>query len=253
MEPRQERFAVNIVGPLAPLRWLALSWGDLWSAPWPCLAYGLGVALLSFGLSYIVYATNAAFWALILTCGFVFVAPMLAMGLYAAGRSIEQGETPTLRRMLFVRSAFRQDMAYLGLALLLIYLLWGRVAQVVYGLSTYSFHRTISDFAAFAVGTGEGHNMLMVGSIIGGPIAFFTYCLVVVSAPMMLDREVSVFEAVFTSIKTVTANPGPMLLWAVIIVVFTLSTAVTAFAALTLVFPWLGLASWRAYRDLVRQ
>ena len=29
------------------------------------------------------------------------------------------------------------------------------------------------------------------------------------------------------------------------------ATAATAFLALTVVFPWLGLASWRAYRELV--
>lgn len=251
-ERKAGRFTVNTVGLSAPLRWLALSWRDLWSAPGPCLAYGLGVAASSFALAYAVYTTNAAFWALVLTCGFVFVAPMLAMGLYAAGRSIERGEKPTLRSVLFVESAFRLDAAYLGLALLWIYLTWGRIAQIVYGLSTYALHRTIRDFAVFAVTTSEGHNMLLSGSIVGGVIAFFTYCLVVVSAPMLLDRDVNVFEAVFTSFRTVAANPGPMALWAVIIAVLTLSTAATAFAALTLVFPWLGLASWRAYRDLVR-
>ena len=50
---------------------------------------------------------------------------------------------------------------------------------------------------------------------------------------------------------SVTANPGPMLLWAVIIVVLLLIAATTGFLALTVIFPWLGLASWRAYRALV--
>jgi uncharacterized membrane protein len=42
-----------------------------------------------------------------------------------------------------------------------------------------------------------------------------------------------------------------MVLWAVILAVLTLSTAATGFLALVVVFPWLGLASWRAYRELV--
>ena len=103
------------------------------------------MALLSFGLCYELVVANAAFWVLALTVGFVFVAPMLAMGLYEAGRLIERGETPTLLGMLFVRSALQQDLAYLGLLLVLIYLFWGRIAQIVYGLSTYRLHRTVED------------------------------------------------------------------------------------------------------------
>ena len=42
-----------------------------------------------------------------------------------------------------------------------------------------------------------------------------------------------------------------MLLWAVIVATLVLASAATGFVALIVVFPWLGLASWRAYRGLV--
>jgi uncharacterized membrane protein len=245
--------AVATIDAGAPFRWLAGAWSDLFKAPLPFLAYGLALSLASIWFCYAIYVTNAAFWVLVLTCGFVFVAPMLAMGLYEAGRLLERGERPTLREMLFVRSALRQDVAYLGLALLLIYLLWGRIAQIVYGLSTYRLHRTVRDFIDFALGTSEGHSMLIAGTIVGGVMAFFTFCLVVVSAPMLLDSKASVFAATFTSLRAATTNFGPMLLWAFIIAALTLSTAVTGFLGLIVVFPWLGLASWRAYRDLAPQ
>ena len=243
--------AVRIIDAKAPFRWLRGGWGDLWKAPLPCLAYGLMLALVSICLSYALIVSDAAFWVLALTIGFVFVAPMLAMGLYEAGRSIEHGETPTLQSMVYVRAAIRQDIAYLGLALVLIYLLWGRIAQIVYGLSTYQLHRTVKDFTAYALGTPDGQAMLIAGSLIGGGFAFFTYCLVVVTAPMLLDQNTNVFAATATSVRAVTQNIGPMTLWAAIIAVLTLSTAATGFLGLILVFPWLGLASWRAYRDLV--
>jgi uncharacterized membrane protein len=242
---------VSTIDWRAPFRWLAGGWRDLWTAPGPCLAYGLIVTLLSMALTYALIAADAAFWVLSLTVGFVFVAPMLAMGLYEAGRLIEHGETPTLGEMLYVRSAVRLDIAYLGLALVLVYLLWGRIAQIVYGLSTYHLHRTVADFAAFAVGTPDGHTMLMTGSVVGGAIAYFTYCFVVVSAPMLLDRRTNAFAAIATSITAVVENFWPMTLWAVIIAVFVLLSAATGFIALVVVFPWLGLASWRAYRELV--
>ncbi|MFA9386588.1 MAG: DUF2189 domain-containing protein [Methyloceanibacter sp.] len=243
--------AVSTIDAWAPFRWLGGAWSDLWKAPGPCFAYGLIVALLSFGLCYALVVSDAEFWVLVLTIGFVFVAPMLAMGLYEAGRLIELGEKPTLGQMLYVRSALRQDIAYLGLFLVLIYLFWGRIAQIVYGLSTYQLHRTVEDFADYAIGTPDGHNMLMTGSVVGGVIAYLTYCLVVVSAPMLLDQKSNVFVAIVTSVRAVLENFWPMTLWAAIIVILTLATAPTGFLALVVVFPWLGLASWRAYRELV--
>jgi uncharacterized membrane protein len=86
---------------------------------------------------------------------------------------------------------------------------------------------------------------------VGGVIAFFTYCLVVVAAPMLLDTRANVWSAIATSFMAVANNPGPMLLWAFLIVLLLLVSAATGFLALIVIFPWLGLASWRAYRDLV--
>ena len=245
--------AIKTVGPMAPLRWLAGGWRDLWAAWAPNLACGLLAAACCAGVGAALALTNLAYWAFILTCGFVFVAPVLAMGPYETGRRLEAGERPTLASTFVVPQAYRQDVAYLGLALLMIFFIWGQVAQIVYGLSTFQIHRTVAAFADFALNTGEGRRMVVVGSAIGGAIAFLTYCLVVVSAPMLLDRGRSVFEATVTSVRAVNRNFFPMLLWAFILAALTLGSAATGFAALIVVFPWLGLASWRAYRDLVAE
>jgi uncharacterized membrane protein len=243
--------AVRTISLLAPFDWLAGGFRDLTKAPVPLLLYGLAIAAASFALCYGLYATNGAFPVMALTAGFVIIAPVLAMGPYEAGRRIGMGERPGLGQILFVRSAFRQDVAYLSLLLVLIYFLWGRVAQIVYGLSTYQIHRDFESLLAFAVGSSEGHAMLLAGTVTGGILAFVTYALVVVSAPMLLNPNASVFAAVATSVRAVNANFFPLLLWAVIITVLLLMSAATGFLALVVVFPWLGLASWRAYRSLV--
>lgn len=243
--------SVRKVAVTAPLRWLGEGWSDFMKAPGACLIYGLAVAGVSFLITYGLVAYDLPFWVLTLSCGFVFLAPMMAMGLYEAGRLIERGEKPSLMAMLCVRGAMRQDVLYLGLALTLIYLLWGRIAQIVYGLSTYRFYVTVEDFVRFALTTSEGHSMLIAGTIIGGGMAFFTYCLVVIAAPMLLDPRNNVFAAIFTSFRAVAENPAPMFLWALILAAVLLISAATAFWALIVTFPWLGLASWRAYRDLV--
>ncbi|MEZ5956224.1 MAG: DUF2189 domain-containing protein [Hyphomonadaceae bacterium] len=244
---------VNAIKIGAPFRWLALAWRDLQTAPFPALTYGVIVALISFGVWRALIVTNLAFWALSLSCGFVFIAPMLAMGLYEAGRLIDTGKRPKLSEILLVRGALRSDVLYLGLALLFIYLMWGRIAQIVYGLSTYRLHTTLEDFFAFAIQSSEGHAMLFAGSLVGGVMAFFTFAITVVSAPMLLNQRVSVFEAMFTSIRAVAKNFIPMLFWALLITALLLASAATSWLALVIVFPWLGLASWHAYRDIVTE
>lgn len=242
---------VRKIGFGAPFGWLAGAWGDMLRAWRPCLVFGVALAAVSAGMVALLVVTNASFLALVLTCGFVFVAPMLAMGLYEAGRLLERGEVPSLRQMVFVRRAASQDLAYLGLFLLLIYLLWGRIAQLIYGLSTWRLHDTVEKFVSFALTTGEGQTMLMTGSLVGGVIAFFVYTSVVVAAPMLLDRQTNMFAATVTSFTAVAANPGPMLVWAATIAGLLILSAATGFIALIVVFPLLGLASWRAYRALV--
>ncbi|MDO9222680.1 MAG: DUF2189 domain-containing protein, partial [Caulobacter sp.] len=110
---------INAIGPGAPFRWLAGGWADLWRAPGPLLTYGLAVTALSIALCYGLYVTNGAYWVLALSLGFVIVAPILAMGPYEAGRRLEAGERVRLGQILLVRSAVRQDLAYLSLALAL--------------------------------------------------------------------------------------------------------------------------------------
>ncbi len=243
--------AIRTIGLAAPFGWLFRGWLDLMKAPMPLLVYGACVAAVSFALCYGVYATNGAFWVMILTAGFVIIAPVLAMGPYEAGRRLELGERPRLGQILIVRAALRQDVAYLSLLLVLIYFLWGRIAQIVYGLSTWQIHRDLESLAAFALGTREGHAMLWAGTVTGGAVAFVTFALVVVSAPMLLNPGVSVFAAVATSVRAVNANFFPLLLWAGLITILLLLSAATGFLALLVVFPWLGLASWHAFRSLV--
>lgn len=242
--------AIRTVALTEPFGWLADGWRDLMKAPGPLLFYGLCIAIASLALCYGVYVTNGAFWVMALTAGFVIIAPVLAMGPYEAGRRLDQGERPRLGQILFVRSAFRQDVAYLSLLLVLIYFFWGRVAQIVYGLSTYQIHRDVDSLVAFAIGSSDGRSMLLAGTVTGGILAFAAYALVVVSAPMLLNPKSNVFAAVATSVRAVNANFFPLLLWAVIITTLLLLSAATGFLALVVIFPWLGLASWRAYRSL---
>ena len=235
----------------APLGWLKSAWGDFTKAPLPCLIYGIVLAAISAFIGWALVFSGAFAWIFVLAGGFFLIAPILAMGLYEAARQIENGDTPSLSDMAFVKSAFRSDLAYLGLALFLIYLLWTRIAQVVYALSTRTLHKSPSEFLVFMFTDPDGQMMALTGTVIGAIIALLAYMLVVISAPMMLDKKRDVWSATITSIRAVLDNPMPMLFWALIISVLTALGIATAFFGLIIVFPLIGLASWHAYRELV--
>ena len=242
---------VATISPSAPLRWLRGAWQDYLRAPLPFMIYGIVLAAISAMIAWALVFSGAFAWVFVLAGGFFLIAPILAMGLYEGGRLLEAGETPGLTDIVLVRSAVRADIAYLGLALFLIYLFWTRLAQIVYALSTSVMHKDPTDFLAFMFTTTDGLSMAVTGSIIGGVVAFLAFALAVISAPMMLGGKTDIFIATITSVRSVTKNPGPMLIWALLIAVLTAIGIATAFFGLILIFPLIGLASWRAYRELV--
>ncbi len=242
---------VNQITLGAPLNWLGKGWRDFCRIPFPCLVYGFLTFMISIGLAVGLYLTGAIMWFLVLAAGFLVIAPMLAMGTYQAARMLEREQTPTVSDMLFVGSAFRRDLVILGVALVFLFGLWIEVAYLAYGLSTRTMHSSVLDFLVFFFTTPEGHRMALIGSAIGGVIAFLAFSLVVISAPMLLNEERDIFIATITSLRAVARNPLPMLFWAILIVALTLVGVATALLGLIVIFPWIGLASWHAYRELV--
>jgi uncharacterized membrane protein len=75
----------------------------------------------------------------------------------------------------------------------------------------------------------------------------------VVSVPMMLDRGTDTIVAALTSVRALFENFGPLLLWAVLIVVVVGIGFATLFIGLVVAVPIVGHATWHAYRDLVGQ
>jgi uncharacterized membrane protein len=73
----------------------------------------------------------------------------------------------------------------------------------------------------------------------------------VISMPLLLDRKVTVLQAVLTSWKAVLMHPLPMVLWAFLIMGFTLLGLMSLFLGLILIIPMLGHGSWHAYRHMV--
>jgi uncharacterized membrane protein len=86
---------------------------------------------------------------------------------------------------------------------------------------------------------------------LGGVLAAPLFASSVVTMPLLLDRRVSLLQAVVISWAVVIKNPIPMALWAGLIMVFTLLGLGSLLLGLVWVIPMLGHASWHAYRDLI--
>jgi uncharacterized membrane protein len=86
---------------------------------------------------------------------------------------------------------------------------------------------------------------------LGGLLAAPIFASSAIAIPLLLDRRVSLMQAVLASWSAVLANPLPMALWAALIMGFTLLGMGSALLGLIAVVPMLGHASWHAYRDLI--
>jgi uncharacterized membrane protein len=86
---------------------------------------------------------------------------------------------------------------------------------------------------------------------VGFLFAVLVLTISVVSFPMLLDRDVGLVVAVRTSVRAVTANPGPMAVWGMIVAGSLVLGSLPLFLGLIIVIPVLGHATWHLYRKLV--
>jgi uncharacterized membrane protein len=99
--------------------------------------------------------------------------------------------------------------------------------------------------------TSNGITMLLVGTLVGGAIAFVLFSITAVSLPMLLEREIDFVTAMVTSFNAVTSNLVPMLTWALIVAGGLFVAMVPFFLGLVIVLPVLGHATWHVYRKVV--
>ncbi|MEM8800575.1 MAG: DUF2189 domain-containing protein [Pseudomonadota bacterium] len=244
---------INEVPVDAPWMWLAAGWRDLWKRPLLSLGYGVSFSLISFAIVYALQSADAAALSLAAAGGFMLLGPMLAVGLYELSRRLEAGEPTPAGAILFVATKSPTQLGYLGVALMVVLLLWIRVAMLLFALfqGPQGFP-PLDEFMSSLITTQNGIGLLVTGTIIGGGMALAVFAISAVAAPLLLDRDIDVMSAIITSIKTFNQNTGAMLLWAALIAVFGAIGLVTAFIGMIITFPLLGHTTWHAYRALIK-
>ena len=226
---------------------------------WVSFAHGLVLAVVG---AAIVAIAQDRFWLLAgALSGFMVIAPVLATSLYALSRSLERGETADLSVVTKTWLNWQDNhfnkwgneywcMVQFGALLGLAATGWVFTSAALITLLAPAPIQGPMDFVHHVVLAQDGwlfELWLAMGGIMAAPL----FASSVVSMPLLLDRRVTLMQAILTSWQTVMANPVPMALWSALIMGFTLLGLGSLFLGLIAVIPMLGHASWHAYRDLV--
>lgn len=249
---------VRTVGVLQPLAWIARGFGDLRRCGWISWAHGLALAL--FGLLLLALARHR-FWLLTgAISGFLVIAPVLATSFYALSRALERNEpgdwsliVKTWSRWQYSRYAVGSgywSLVRFGLLLGLAATGWVLTSAALITLLSPQPVAEPADFLRHVV-LARDHYLFELWLALGGLLAAPLFASSVVSMPLLLDRRVTVLQAVLTSWQVVLTNPVPLGLWGALIMMLTGLGLGTLMLGLVVLLPVLGHASWHAYRDLV--
>ncbi|WP_169146522.1 DUF2189 domain-containing protein [Zoogloea dura] len=219
------------------MKWvLAAGWRELWrgSLSAPALALAAVPAVLGTLILAGLLKAGLAPMVLPMAGGFLLVGPA-AWPLFLALRRCGSlhGATWVLRGMP------RGLWALAGVCLLL-FLIWMSDAATVY---------------SFMIGgeTGIGGArvawFLLLTSVMGVVLALIVFCIAVFSVPLLLDRRAGLVQAVMASVKAVFASPGTMLLWAGVLGVTGIVSALCPLLLLP-ALPWLAFAGDLLYLEI---
>jgi uncharacterized membrane protein len=210
---------------------------------YPVVGIILGSATFGYDVVPLLYPAAA---------GFALVGPFAAIGLYELSRRREAGlDTSWKHAFDVIHSPSIWAIAALGFFLLVIFAVWLAVADAIYAASFGQDPTTAGAFVRRVFTTPEGQKLIVVGNAVGALFAVLAFSLSVVSFPLLLDRNVGVAVAMFTSVKAVLKNPVAMALWGIFVAGALVIGSIPFFIGLAVVMPVLGHSTWHLYRKVV--
>jgi uncharacterized membrane protein len=237
--------------------WLSRALQDISNAPLISLAHGL--ALILIGAAILTLGHNR-FWLMAgALSGFLVVGPLVATSLYAISRAMERGEVADwglIRRTWTQWQSCHATgrggywcMVRFGALLALAATGWVLISASL--ITVMSPVR--ADPAGFhcACGAGQGWSAVCAMDGFGQLSGCSDFCVQrgghAADAGQASDRAPGRVDQLVRG----AGQPGPMALWAALIVMLTLLGLGSYLLGLVVVMPLLGHASWHAYRDLV--
>jgi len=250
-QTRREDPRVNKITLDHPWQWLAKGWQDIKTAPLYSLRYGAVITLISGLIILLTVIGHLTFLIPFLTAGFFLMAPLLAIGLYQMSAHLERGEPVEHCQAL---EAFKRNQGQLGIAigfLLMTMQLWILASVFLFIMLFNHPFPPFSSFIQVVILSGQHTTLMIAVVLVGAFFAICAFCISAITVPMLIDRPIDGFTAMRTSVRAVTRNWAPMLLWAVLLVAIVGVGLLTFYIGLFLAVPLVGHATWHAYRDLV--
>lgn len=251
-DPIQQReIRVNRITLAQPWEWIEKGWRDMMQARKYSLTYGTVIVLISGLITLGLVSENLGFIVPFLAAGFYLLAPIIGLGLYQMSAHLERGEPLHFCHFL---EAWKGNQAQLGVVtagLLIVMQLWVMSNFVLFALLYSGMHPPLENFFSTVFLSGENNLFVLASVGVGFLLAWVAYAISAVSVPMLMDRDVDGFTAIRTSVKAVTVNWAPMILWAGLIVMFIGAGLITFYVGLAIAMPLVGHATWHAYRDIV--
>jgi uncharacterized membrane protein len=226
----------------APWYWLSEGFADLRSAPLQSLTYGLFMTVLIMIVVGMAWQYGSAWIMFSMLCGFVFIAPLSSIGIFAISAQLERNQKVSMRRSL--RAVFGR---YLGtelvfaLVLLVIFILWARATTVVSIFLPDAANPSLAELTAY----------IAAGSVVVVLFLGVTFSASVFALPMIMHRNVDAITAVVTSINAVRKNKRAMLFWVALMLIGFVIGIATAGLGLIIFLPAVGHGVWHGYLDTI--
>jgi uncharacterized membrane protein len=243
-----DTYPIRSVPLTRPFVWLIEGWDDLWHHRGASLAYGLLVSVL--GALILAYGRHPFFIAALFV-GFLLVGPLLTAGLCELSRCRDEGEIADFQSSLLSLKRSRGSLLAVAETLALLALIWfalsgsvylGLVGSVAPGIETTLWGGTMSQIS----------ESQLIGYLAAGLVlAALVFVLSVVTIPMIVAHHVSATTAMRTSVRVTIRDFPAMVVWAALIAGLVIIGFATSLLGMVVIFPLLGHATWRAYKELV--
>ncbi len=233
-----------------PLVWLYRGWLDLrrhWGA-----SLGYGALIVALGWTLLILCGTHPYFVAAAISGFLLVGPVMSAGLCEMSRRYSLGQGANFDDSLdgFARNPYA--LIEFGALLALCAVIWFGVSAVMLGTVFHIMTPSVSEtvYRGFIEETNRPQVAAYI--VVGAILAATVFALSVVAIPLMIDRHATAGQAMRASLKAVFSNIPAMVLWSALILILTVVGYAPLLGGLLIIAPWLGHATWHAYREMIR-
>lgn len=233
----------NQLSVSAPFHWLSLGLHDLIRMPLISAFYGLCFMAAAISIVLLIQWQGTHLVVMPALVVYMLIGPFLALGLYDASWEREQGKDARLwHSMKAIGRNSTSQWAFVVL-LTVAMIFWMRIAALLHVFYPSVQGAPLGDFLPF----------LIIGTIVGAVIAAIIFSISAFSIPLMMEKNVDMMSAVFTSFNAVKSNIPAMIVWAAIISGGILIGFATYGVGMLVTMPILGYGTWHAYHATIKR